>query len=275
MVAGCGTEQPSVPEPAPASGPASAPVTPQPGTSTSPVAPSPPPAPRWRVGAQPLPLRSDGYGQILSTPPELVDRALPTVDLLPPPEDGRYASTVQAVPSEVLARSTWQAECPVAAGELRYLTMSFWGFDGRPHTGEMLVGASAAQAVTAAFGTLFESRFPIEEMRVTRADELDAAPTGDGNNTSAFVCRPTRGARTWSAHAYGQAVDVNPFCNPYVKDDVVLPELASAYTDRSVERAGMIRPGDVATSAFGEAGWTWGGNWDDPKDIMHFSATGR
>ena len=35
-----------------------------------------------------------------------------------------------------------------------------------------------------------------------------------------------------SQHAYGLAIDVNSFQNPYVKGDLVLPELASAYLDR-------------------------------------------
>ncbi|WP_307795729.1 M15 family metallopeptidase [Amycolatopsis sp. 195334CR] len=226
------------------------------------------------MGARPLPLRADGFGEVLPTPPELADRHLPTADLLPPPATGDYASTIEAVPGEVLARSTWQPGCPVGAAQLRYLTMSFWGFDGRVHTGEMLVNASAAQPVTEAFGALFTAKFPIEEMRVTRADELDAPPTGDGNNTTAFVCRPVRGQSSWSAHASGLAVDVNPFCNPYLKGDLVLPELASAYTDRGRERPGMIVPGGVAERAFRAVGWTWGGTWTSPKDLMHFSATG-
>src|SRR6266540_3336094 len=59
---------------------------PAPSTTTAP--------PEWQVGATPLPLRPDGYGQVLPTPPELRDRKLSTVDQLPPPFDGRYASTV-------------------------------------------------------------------------------------------------------------------------------------------------------------------------------------
>ena len=66
------------------------------------------------------------------------------------------------------------------------------------------------------------------------ADELDAPPTGDGNNTGAFACRPTRGATSYSQHAYGLAIDVNPFQNPYVKGDLVLPELASSYLERGL-----------------------------------------
>ena len=80
-------------------------------------------------------------------------------------------------------------------------------------------------------------------MRVTRLDELDAPPTGDGNNTGSFVCRPTIGQTTFSQHAYGLAIDVNPFQNPYVKDDLVLPELSSAYLDRETTARAMIHAG--------------------------------
>ena len=103
--------------------------------------------------------------------------------------------------------------------------------------------------------------------------ELDLAPTGDGNNTTAFVCRPSRGSRTWSEHAQGRAVDINPFHNPYVKGDVVLPELATAYVDRSHLRPGMLTDDDVA--GFTGVGWGWGGRWRSLLDFMHLSANGR
>jgi hypothetical protein len=264
-LAACGTPA-QAPPPAPA---AATTTTTTPPTTTTTVAP-----PAWVVGAQPLPLRPDGFGKVEPTPAVLRDRSLPTKDLLPPPANGQYSATVSAVPASVLARSTWQAACPVKATDLRYLTMSFWGFDGRAHTGEMLVNASVANAVTKVFGELFAAKFPIEEMRVTRADELDAAPTGDGDNTSAFVCRPVRGQQNWSAHAYGLAIDLDPFCNPYTKDDLVLPELASAYLDRSWRRPGMVLTGDATVRDFAAIGWSWGGAWRSPIDRMHFTATG-
>ncbi|WP_431924322.1 M15 family metallopeptidase [Amycolatopsis tucumanensis] len=265
----CGAPPEPPPPPAPSpSAPAATTTTTAPPTTTTSAAPP------WTVGATTLPRRPDGFGEIRPTPAVLRDRRLPTRDFLPPPADGRYASTVSAVPADVLARSTWQPACPVAASALRYLTMSFWGFDGKPHTGEMLVGASVAEEVTRVFGQLFAARFPIEEMRVTSPAELDAPPTGDGNNTSAFVCRPVRGQTNWSAHAYGLAIDLNPFCNPYTKGDVVLPELASAYLDRSWVRPGMVEAGDATVRAFAAVGWDWGGAWREPVDRMHFTATG-
>lgn len=232
---------------------------------------TPSPAPPER---EPLPLRPDGYGEVRPTPPELVDRRLTAPDLLPPPADGAYAATIAAVPDAVLARSTWTPDCPVTVAELRYLTVGFRGFDGTAHTGELLVNARVADDVARVFGELFAAGFPIEEMRVVDRSELDAPPTGDDDNTTAFACRKATGLSNWSAHAYGLAVDVNPFQNPYTRGDLVLPELSSAYLDRGNARPGMIFDGGPVVAAFRRIGWMWGGHWDEPVDRHHFSQTG-
>ncbi|MFP5370505.1 MAG: M15 family metallopeptidase, partial [Actinomycetes bacterium] len=152
---------------------------------------------------------------------------------------------------------------------------SFVGFDGAPHTGELVVAAKVADDVVEVFRRLFETRFPIEEMRLVTTADLEAPPTGDGNNTAAYVCRTARGQTRWSEHAYGTAVDINPFHNPLVKRDLVLPELASAYADRGDVRPGMHVAEVAAVQAFADIGWTWGGTWRSSKDWMHFSVNGR
>jgi hypothetical protein len=83
-----------------------------------------------------------------------------------------------------------------------------------------------------------------------------------------------RGRKAWSQHAYGLAVDVNPFQNPYHRGDVVLPELATSYLDRGNVRPGMIRPDGPVVRAFASVGWKWGGDYRSLKDFMHFSANG-
>jgi len=245
-----------------------------PTAAPDPAEATPPARPAW-LGTRPLPVTEDGFGQILPTPPELVDRRLPPpAEVLPAPVDGAFAASVSEVPPEVAARSTWQPACPVTLDELRYLTVAFYGFDDRAHTGELLVHADVADDVVEVFRRLFEARFPLEEVRIIRADELDLAPTGDGNTTTSFVCRPVRQGSSWSEHAYGRALDVNPFHNPYERGDVVLPELASAYLDRDRQRPGMVLPGGPATEAFAAIGWSWGGDWDSVTDSMHFSRDG-
>jgi hypothetical protein len=228
------------------------------------------------VGASPLPLRPDGFGQVLPTPTVLRDRRLPTLDLLSPPAGGRFAATVGAVTPAIRTRmgQTWSPACPVPLFALRYVTVAFRGFDGKAHRGELVVAASAAPKIVSVFRNLYAAGFPIEEMRLPTTQDVLAKPTGDGNNTAAYVCRAARGQTRFSQHAYGLAIDVNPFDNPEVKRDLVLPELASAYKDRSWHRPGMFLSGGAGVGAFSAIGWAWGGAWHSSKDYMHFSADG-
>lgn len=248
--------------------------------STSPVAGTPAvgnngatAAPSW-LGRRVLRIGPDGFAIAGATPAELRDRRIITTDLLPPPADGRFHSRVAAVPAAVLDRSTWSAGCPVSFHQLRYVTVSFRGFDGRAHTGELLLNRSVTSSVVTVFRRLFAAGWPIEEMRISSQGDLSARPTGDGNDTSAFACRAVRGQKVWSQHAYGLAIDVNPFQNPSVDGRTVLPELAKAYTDRHRDLPGMITPGSLPARAFRSIGWGWGGNFRSKKDWMHFSSTG-
>jgi hypothetical protein len=237
---------------------------------------SPTARPIWVVGVHPLPLRPDGFGEVLPTPRVLRDRRLPTRDLLPPPRDGRYHATVGPITSALRRRmgESYRPGCPVSLSSLRYLTLTFRGFDHKVHTGELVVAARAAGSTTRVFRALFAQGFPLEEMRLPTTQDLTAPPTGDGNDTAAFVCRAARGQKRFSAHAYGLAIDVNPFQNPYIKGDLVLPELASAYRDRSWDRPGMMQAGSAAVRAFTQEGWTWGGDFRSLRDYQHFSLTG-
>lgn len=252
------------------------PTTMDPVTTLAPTTtePSPFARPAW-LGSRLLPLRPDDHGEVLPTPAELSDRRFETLPLLSPPPDNSYVGTVEPIPDDVLARSSWVPECPVTVDELRYLTMSHWGFDGEHHTGEMIVNAAVADDVVEVFRRLHEVRFPIEQMRVITLEEVDDHPTGDWNETTSFVCRPAVGSSSWSAHAFGLAIDVNPFHNPYLRADLVIPELASDYVDRERVLPGMIFGDDPVVAAFADIGWPWGGNWSSLKDWMHFSQTGR
>jgi hypothetical protein len=233
--------------------------------------------PPW-LGTRVLPLRPDGFGVSRPTPAILHNRRLPTMDFLGRPESRRFTATMGPVPRSVVERSTWRPRCPVSLEELSYLTMTFWGFDHRAHTGEMVVNAAVDDQIVGVFRALYEARFPIEEMRVVTLREQRAwrtAPTGDTNVTSSFECRQATLGSSWSEHAYGLAIDINPFHNPYVRGDLVAPELAGAYIDRDWRRPGMVLEGDVVTRAFDAIGWGWGGRWSSLKDWMHFSQSGH
>jgi hypothetical protein len=122
---------------------------------------------------------------------------------------------------------------------------------------------------------LYEARFPIARMEPIDVYGGDDNRSIKANNTSAFNCRAVTGGTGWSEHAYGRAIDVNPFVNPYVKGSTVLPPEAAAYTDRSRNDPGMIHGDDAVVRAFAARGWKWGGYWSSLKDYQHFSTSGR
>ncbi len=259
--------EPSVSAPAVSAAPSAAAPTasdPEPGTVP----------PDW-LFTRPLPVTDTGYGEVRPTPRELRIRRFNLPDSITQLPGSGFASRVGPAPTKVIARSTWSPECPVRANQLDWIRLAYVGFDGKRHSGELLAHEDVSADLVTVFRDLWDARFPIEEMRITRKHELDLAPTGDGNNTGAFVCRPTRGGQSFSEHAYGLAVDVNPFQNPYRRGEVVIPELASAYLDRHEKRPGMIVDDGPVVSAFDRIGWGWGGRWRTLTDLHHFSRNDR
>ena len=155
------------------------------------------------------------------------------------------------------------------------LTISYWGFDHRVHNGRLIVNESATRALARAFGLLFAARYPIRQMRPVDAFGGNDQRSMAADNTSAFNCRRVRGTSSWSMHAYGLAVDINPFQNPEVIGLRVYPSAAASWANRSRRSPAMIRRGDAVWRAFTSVGWKWGGDWTSPKDYQHFSANGR
>jgi hypothetical protein len=199
---------------------------------------------------------------------------LAPVTTAPPVAVPAFTGTVATVTAADLP-SSYRAGCPVGPDQLRILHMSYWGFDGKPHTGTMVVNASVAQSVLTVFGKLYAQRFPIRRMVPVDVYGGSDPASMDADNTSGFNCRNAvaSGPPRWSAHAYGMAIDVNTIENPYVQNGVATPAAGAAYVDRSNLRPGMAFAGGDLVEAFASVGWQWGGRWSDP-DYQHFSATG-
>ncbi len=172
--------------------------------------------------------------------------------------------------------TSWHRGCPVGLDDLRYVRLSYWGFDGRRHRGELVVNRDAVRPVRRAFGRLYAVRFPIRRMRLVDEYRGDDFASIEADNTSAFNCRRATGSTHWSQHAYGRAIDVNPIENPYVAADGSTAHVASIpYLERSRHRRGMARRRGVLVRAFAEVGWGWGGSWSGPVDYQHVSSSGR
>jgi D-alanyl-D-alanine carboxypeptidase len=206
--------------------------------------------------------------------------------LFPQPQQGPepFHSSIGPVPAPVRAdlkhSGVYQSNCPVALSALRVLTVTFRGFDGRAHKGELIVNQSAARPLAHVFHRLYRDRFPIRHM--TLEEVYGRARPPDNDVSGSFDCRQAvpspctggKGTGSWSMHAYGLAVDLNPSENPYVGCGQSHDPRTVSYMDRSRHRRGMITPKVLA--AFRSVGWGWGGSWPGAThDYMHFSATGH
>jgi hypothetical protein len=197
-----------------------------------------------------------------------------------------FQSSVKPLPGPVRAQlrssGDWRPGCPVALSGLRLLTVSHWDFAGRSQTGQVVVNRAAAEPLARVFGQLYRLHFPIRHMQLADAYGPVAGRPADGDVSGSFECRQavpspcTGGSRTgtWSMHAFGLAVDLNPVENPYVGCGQSRDPKARLYRDRSRHRKGMVTPRVI--QAFRSVGWGWGGSWaGSTKDYMHFSSTGH
>jgi D-alanyl-D-alanine carboxypeptidase len=197
-----------------------------------------------------------------------------------------YRATITPLPGPMRARLAdggfWRRGCPVTLAQLRLLTVRHWAFDGRVRTGQLVVNGDVAAALRTVFGRLYALRFPIRHMRFVDQYGLARARPADNDVSNSFYCRqasasPCTGTATtgtWSNHAYGHAVDLNPVENPYIGCGATRSRASAPYIDRSRLRKGMVTPAVVRT--FRSVGWGWGGAWTGrTKDYMHFSTNGH
>ncbi len=190
-----------------------------------------------------------------------------------------FRGSVTPIPASLRATMTglsWHRGCPVGLDDLRVVRARHWGFDGRVHTGRLVVHRDVARAVVRVLRRLYAARFPIRRMVPVDAYGASDYRSIEADNTSAFNCRFVDGTTRWSEHSYGRAIDLNPIENPYVTSRGTTSHRASRrYLRRTPYRPGMAVEGGVVVRAFDAAGWGWGGRWSGDRDYQHFSASGR
>lgn len=168
--------------------------------------------------------------------------------------------------------ASWHAGCPIGPATLRTVSLRYWSFDSHVHDGVLVLHQDVVRRARAVFATMYQRKFAIRSVIPVDAfphASDDASMAAD--NTSAFNCRiaVAAGPPTWSRHAYGKAIDVNPVENPYFFGAKVLPPAGAKYRNRSKPHPGMIRKGDPIYRKFVAAGFHWGGGFSNP-DYQHF-----
>ena len=187
--------------------------------------------------------------------------------------------TVSLIGDDIFALmqgKSYKEGCPVGRGDLRYITALHKDAQGRTFLGEMVVNKSIAADVLAILQELYFASYPIEKMRLIDWYDADDNASMLDNNSSAFNFRPRAHQSAMSKHALGEAIDINPLYNPYVRTtdsgaQIVEPASSRRYLDRSAEFPYKIVRDDLCCTLFRAHGFYWGGSWASrTKDYQHF-----
>ena len=189
-----------------------------------------------------------------------------------------YSAEIGPISEELKSKmmgKSFHENCPVPIEDLSTIQLQYWDPNGEIYWGHITVASIQAENVAKIFGELYYAKFPITSMKLIHEFNGSDDASMRANNTSGFNCRPIKNTSRWSQHSYGQAIDVNPLWNPWVRGNAVDPPEGKEFADRSNLQPGIIRAGDATVQVFEKYGWKWGGYWQKTKDYQHFSATGR
>lgn len=191
-----------------------------------------------------------------------------------------YEPLSEAVKERITGISYPESGCTVPYDDLNYVGLKYIDFEGKEQTGELICNKAVAQDMTEIFYELYRNEYRLERVRLIDEYGGDDTASMADNNTSCFNYRVVDGTSNLSKHAYGLAIDVNPYYNPYVVfqrnadgSDYISPPGSEVYADRSQSFAYKIDENDLCYRLFTEHGFTWGGNWNSTKDYQHFQKT--
>jgi len=179
-----------------------------------------------------------------------------------------------SLPSPVVDSAMTFAEavsgCPAPEtilADLRLVEVSYYGFDGMLHAGQLVVSSAVAADVRKIFSLIREVRFPLNSViPIVRYDWSDDASMA-ANNSSAFNYRFIAGTERLSRHALGLAVDLNPRLNPVIYQSGEIQPPGAVYRPGA---PGALAESSPVVQAFLQRGWRWGGHFQHIRDYHHF-----
>jgi peptidoglycan L-alanyl-D-glutamate endopeptidase CwlK len=155
------------------------------------------------------------------------------------------------------------------------LEVSYLDFDGATHSGIIEVNERVADDVRAFFEQALALNFPIG--MVAPASDISYKWNDDrlmeANVSSGFNYRLIAGTDTPSLHGSGQAFDINPRQNPYIRYEYNQEIVAPIGAVWQPTEPGTLSAQHPLVEFMIERGWEWGGNWSAESgrvDYQHF-----
>lgn len=147
------------------------------------------------------------------------------------------------------------------------IEVPFIDFQGEKKQGIIEVHKLITNEISQIFSDIATHNFPIYSILPIDKFDYDDNKSMQANNSSAFNFRFIVWSNSLSKHAYWFAVDINPIQNPYIKNEIILPEVSKWVYDTTKK---WTITKEIA-SIFQDHGWIrW---WDREKpylDYHHF-----
>lgn len=154
----------------------------------------------------------------------------------------------------------------------KLVKLKYYSFDGEVHQGQLVIDKELIKDIKTIFKQALNEHFPIKSVipvsdpRFRKNGRWDDDLSMIAGNSSAFNYREITGGGRLSNHAYGRAVDLNTFQNPYIKGNLTLPP--GAKYDPTAQ--GTFTADSPLVKTFLRLGWAWAGSWTSPIDYQHF-----
>ncbi|MCR5595811.1 MAG: M15 family metallopeptidase [Lachnospiraceae bacterium] len=197
-------------------------------------------------------------------------------------EPGFYNEPLSQEVKDYITGTSYPAtdDMVITYDDLRYVGVLYIDFNGLTQAGELICNKAIADDLTEIFCELYKADYHIDSIYLIDNYGGDDTASMCADNTSCFNYRVVDGSTSLSKHAYGLAIDINPFYNPYVVfgageggSDYISPPGSEPYTDRSASFAYKIDQNDLCYRLFKDHGFKWGGDWNSCKDYQHFQKT--
>lgn len=149
--------------------------------------------------------------------------------------------------------------------QLELVDVYYISTDGKIHKGQVVTNRQIANDIKEIFSFMLDEGFVIEKaIPIIKYGWNDSLSMAD-NNSYSFCYRNI----SYSKHATGMAIDINPRFNPLRWKNIDRPNTpAGAVLDTTVN--GTLYPGHIVVNEFRRLGFRWGHTFTKYYDDHHF-----
>jgi hypothetical protein len=151
--------------------------------------------------------------------------------------------------------------------QLQLIDVTYYSTDRKIHSGQVLTNKKLAKSLKIVFHFMFENKFPIAQAIPIVKYNWDDKLSMQANNTYSFCYRNI----SYSKHASGMAIDINPFFNPVrwkaCFENRINRPIGANYDPAKPGTFYSLHP---VVQEFKKLGFHWGHNFKEKFDDHHF-----